>query len=192
MHLRKDRFIISQCLPKRHGTNRFNSRDNGPPYSTWLAYVDKKSNVPVNAILMTFTFTCCMSLINLSRGCLRGNAQPGYRRTHGYLSHVNRLCAPQATPRRGASVGSLVSWSVWTGRQCCCVAVHQLVGKSITRLLAFVISQFMTYSFSGHSGRLPTTSTALHSTGHVHCFSYSLAVRSWRTAFTAKMPTKDQ
>jgi choline transport protein len=66
MHLRKDRFIISQCLPKRHGTNRFNSRDNGPPYSTWLAYVDKKSNVPVNAILMTFTFTCCMSLINLS------------------------------------------------------------------------------------------------------------------------------
>jgi choline transport protein len=43
----------------------FYSRDNGPPYSTWLAYVDKKFDVPVNAILLTFAFTCCMSLINL-------------------------------------------------------------------------------------------------------------------------------
>jgi amino acid transporter len=43
----------------------FYSRDNGPPYSTWLAYVDKKFDIPVNAILLTFAFTCCMSLINL-------------------------------------------------------------------------------------------------------------------------------
>lgn len=41
------------------------SRDKGLPYSNWLATVDRRFNVPVNAIILTFLFTCCMSLINL-------------------------------------------------------------------------------------------------------------------------------
>jgi len=48
-----------------HKINKSGSRDNGPPYSTWLAYVDRRLDVPVNAILLTLVFTCCMSLINL-------------------------------------------------------------------------------------------------------------------------------
>jgi len=46
-------------------TDKHYSRDNGPPYSTWLGYVDRRFDVPVNAILLTLVFTCCMSLVNL-------------------------------------------------------------------------------------------------------------------------------
>ncbi|KAM0715990.1 hypothetical protein Q7P37_008504 [Cladosporium fusiforme] len=41
------------------------ARDKGLPHSTWLATVDRCFDVPVNAILLTLVFACCMSLINL-------------------------------------------------------------------------------------------------------------------------------
>lgn len=41
------------------------SRDKGLPYSDWLATIDSRFDVPVNTIIITFLFTCCMSLINL-------------------------------------------------------------------------------------------------------------------------------
>lgn len=46
-------------------TDQPHSRDNGLPYSSWLATVDRRFDVPVNAILLTFIFASCMSLINL-------------------------------------------------------------------------------------------------------------------------------
>ncbi|KAL1583461.1 hypothetical protein WHR41_07555 [Cladosporium halotolerans] len=41
------------------------ARDKGLPYSDWLATIDGRFDVPVNTIIITFLFTCCMSLINL-------------------------------------------------------------------------------------------------------------------------------
>jgi len=65
MHLRKGSSIVLQL--RRHETNKIpiDSRDNGPPYSEWLAVISPRLDVPVNAILLTLFFTCCMSLINL-------------------------------------------------------------------------------------------------------------------------------
>lgn len=41
------------------------SRDKGLPFSSWLGTIDRRFDVPVNAILLTLVFASCMSLINL-------------------------------------------------------------------------------------------------------------------------------
>ncbi|MCJ1311737.1 hypothetical protein MMC25_005410 [Agyrium rufum] len=41
------------------------ARDNGLPYSKWIAHVDEKKQLPVNAIFLTCCFTCLMALINI-------------------------------------------------------------------------------------------------------------------------------
>lgn len=63
MHLRKDWTTSRLC--RGHVTNQPHSRDNGPPYSNWLATINRRFDIPVNAILVTLVFTCCMSLLNL-------------------------------------------------------------------------------------------------------------------------------
>lgn len=40
------------------------ARDNALPFSPWLAKVSS-NDIPLNAILVTFTITCLLSLINL-------------------------------------------------------------------------------------------------------------------------------
>lgn len=45
------------------------ARDNALPFSPWLCKVSS-NQIPLNAILVTFTFTCLLSLINLLVGVL--------------------------------------------------------------------------------------------------------------------------
>ena len=64
MHLRKHQHQHRLLDPSK-ADKLSNSRDNGPPCSDWLAVISPRLDVPVNAILLTLFFTCCMSLINL-------------------------------------------------------------------------------------------------------------------------------
>jgi amino acid transporter len=41
------------------------ARDNGLPFSRWIGKVDKKRQIPVNAITLSCTISCALSLINI-------------------------------------------------------------------------------------------------------------------------------
>ena len=53
-----------QCPPANTKQN-LNSRDNGLPFSNWIKRVNKYSKVPVNAILLTASYTIALSLLNI-------------------------------------------------------------------------------------------------------------------------------
>jgi amino acid transporter len=41
------------------------ARDNGLPFSKWISHVNASKQLPVNAIILTCTITCLLSLINI-------------------------------------------------------------------------------------------------------------------------------
>jgi amino acid transporter len=41
------------------------ARDNGLPFSKWISHVNTSKQLPVNAIILTCTITCLLSLINI-------------------------------------------------------------------------------------------------------------------------------
>ncbi|RMY19827.1 hypothetical protein D0866_12698 [Hortaea werneckii] len=65
-------FIIilsaSSCITIMAGSSRqlfAFARDDGLPFSKWVAHVRPGLDVPVNAILVSFTFAACISLVNI-------------------------------------------------------------------------------------------------------------------------------
>ncbi|RMX75054.1 hypothetical protein D0869_11981 [Hortaea werneckii] len=65
-------FIIilsaSSCITIMAGSSRqlfAFARDNGLPFSKWVAHVRPGLDVPVHAILVSFTFAACISLVNI-------------------------------------------------------------------------------------------------------------------------------
>ncbi|KAI7536271.1 amino acid transporter [Hortaea werneckii] len=65
-------FIIilsaSSCITIMAGSSRqlfAFARDDGLPFSKWVAHVRSGLDVPVNAILVSFTFAACISLVNI-------------------------------------------------------------------------------------------------------------------------------
>ncbi|KAI7537202.1 amino acid permease [Hortaea werneckii] len=65
-------FIIilsaSSCITIMAGSSRqlfAFARDDGLPFSKWVAHVRPGLDVPVNAILFSFTFAACISLVNI-------------------------------------------------------------------------------------------------------------------------------
>ncbi|RMZ32688.1 hypothetical protein D0859_03188 [Hortaea werneckii] len=66
-------FIIilsaSSCITIMAGSSRqlfAFARDDGLPFSKWVARVRPGLDVPVNAIVVSFTFAACISLVNIS------------------------------------------------------------------------------------------------------------------------------
>ncbi|KAJ5677035.1 uncharacterized protein N7477_002668 [Penicillium maclennaniae] len=41
------------------------ARDNGLPFSRWIGKIDKKRQIPINAIALSCTISCALSLINI-------------------------------------------------------------------------------------------------------------------------------